>query len=269
MFFNHPRLRHVSLKLERAKVHATQLNDVVKAYIALNPYQVDTRRDPESRKLIYFVSSVLPPPDELPLLIGDAIQNLSTSLDHLAYQIVCNDTHDAPPKAHGIYFPISDDQKQYEASKVKKLLGATPHTVACFDAIKPYREGNENLWRLNRLNNIEKHRLLLTVGSQAAGIHLGQLMSSLLSGAALGNMATTMEGMNLYLNPADKGFPLQQGFELYIGQVDEQPNPKQQFRFELVFNEFGVAESLNVVETVSALVAEVETVVSRLAPLIQ
>ena len=94
-------------------------------------------------------------------------------------------------------------------------------------------------------------------------------MSNLLSGTALGNMATTMEGMNLYLNPADKGFPLQQGFELYIGQVDEQPNPKQQFRFELVFNEFGVAESLNVVETVSALVAEVETVVSRLAPLIQ
>ena len=78
-----------------------------------------------------------------------------------------------------------------------------------------------------------------------------------------------MESTNVYINPADKGFPLQSGFELYIGQVDEPPNPKQQFRFELVLNEPGVAEGAKLVDTVAALVATVEGVASELAPLLK
>lgn len=263
------RLRHVLLKLERAKVHAAHLNEAVQAFFATNPYRVGTKHDPASRKLVYFISDVQPTPDQLSLLVGDALQNLSTALDHLAYQIVCRDTNDAPPNPRGIYFPIADDQSRYDAAKQTKLFGATPAAIACFDALKPYRGGNDLLWQLARLNNIEKHRLLLTVGSQAAGIHLGQLMSGLFSKSMPAEMVTAMESMNVYINPADKGFPLQSGFELYIGQVDEPPNPKQQFRFELVLNEPGVAEGAKLVDTVAALVATVEGVASELAPLLK
>ena len=36
--------------------------------------------------------------------------------------------------------------------------------VDAIDAIKPYKGGNDTLWRLHGLNNIDKHRLLITVG---------------------------------------------------------------------------------------------------------
>jgi hypothetical protein len=87
---------------------------------------------------------------------------------------------------------------------------------------------------LYRLNNIEKHRLLLTVGSQAAGIHLGQMMAPHLASSGFPAEAIAMiEKMDTYLMPADKGFPLKEGFELYIGAVDEKPNSQQKFRFQV------------------------------------
>jgi len=262
------RLRHVSLKVERAKTHAVELGAALHRFFASTPYVVGTKHHPETRKLIYFVAAVRPAPDELPLLAGDAIQNLSTALDHLAYQIVCKDTADVPPNPRGIYFPIADDLGAYEASKARKLQGATVATLNRFDALRPYRGGNDNLWRLARLNNIEKHRLLFTVGSQAAGVHLGQNMAALLPEGFAPQMASAMQSMNLYLIPADKGFPLQPGFELFIGQADEAPNPKQEFRFELVLNEPGIAEGMNLLDTVNALVIEVERVVHELSPLL-
>jgi hypothetical protein len=52
--------------------------------------------------------------------------------------------------------------------------------------------------------------------------------------------------MNVFLNPADKGFPLQPGFELYIIAPDEEPNPKLGFRFAVALDEPGVvAETMN------------------------
>jgi hypothetical protein len=111
------------------------------------------------------------------LIAGDAIQNLMSTLDHLAYQIVCSDTADNPPKPDRIYFPISDDAAKYERIKRGKIEGARQETFDAIDTLKPYKGGNDLLWSLHKLNNIEKHRLLLTVGSQAAGVNIGQLMA--------------------------------------------------------------------------------------------
>lgn len=263
------RIRHVSLKIDRAKVHAAALREAIREFFSALPYKVGVKHDPNTRKLIYFVTEAQVAPDSLALLAGDTIQNLATALDHLAYQLVCKDTGDAPPKSWRIYFPIGDDQAEYDKSKGRKLEGASPKTIARIDAVRPYRGGNDALWRLSCLNNIEKHRLLFTVGSQAAGIHLGQLMSRLVARSMPPDVAEGLAKMDVYLNPADKGFPLQPGFELYIGQVDEVPDPKQQFRFQLALHEPGVAEGLPIIETIDELISTVDTVTKDLASLLQ
>ncbi len=72
--------------------------------------------------------------------------------------------------------------------------------------------------------------------------------------------------MNVFLNPADKGFPLKAGFELYIGAVDEKPNPKQQFQFSVALSEPGITEGKALLETVHQLTTLVEGIVGALAP---
>ncbi len=260
------RLRHVTLKIKRAKEHVADLERQLRAFLDSGPYKVGAKHDPQTRKLIYYVTSAEPIPDCLPLVAGDAIQNLMSALDHLAYQIVCSDTGDNPPNPNWIYFPVADDAAKYEAKKRRKIEGARQETLDAIDALKPYKGGNDLLWALYRLNNIEKHRLLLTVGSQAAGINLGQLMASHLGGAFPAEAVAAFESMNVFLNPADKGFPLTAGFELYIGAVDEKPNPKQQFRFNVALSESGIIDGKPLLETVHQLTALVEGIATALTP---
>jgi len=260
------RLKHITQKTKRAREHIAELDRQLHAFFDNSPYKVGARRDSQTRKLIYYVTDAQPIPDCIPLIAGDAIQNLMSALDHLAYQIVCSDTGDNPPNPNWIYFPIADDVSKYEDKKHGKMAGASQETFDAIDAVQPYKGGNDSLWALYRLNNIEKHRLLLTVGSHAAGIHLGQLMAHQFRDTFPAEAAAAFESMNVYLNPADKGFPLKAGFELYIGAVDEQLNPKQQFRFEVALNETGIIEGKPLLETVTGFAVQVESIVTTLTP---
>ncbi len=199
-------------------------------------------------------------------IAGDVLQNLMSALDHLAYQIVCNDTEDCPPNPNWIYFPIADDSQKYEAKKLGKIKGAKKETVDVIDAIQPYQEGNELLWALYRLNNIDKHRLLITVGSQAGGINLGQLMAHGVRSEWSSEACKRLESMNIFINPANKGFPLDVGFPLYIGGVGEEVNPILQFRFEIALNEPGIIEGKPLLEILHQLTKMVEDIIEILTP---
>ena len=148
------RLKHVTLKMKRAKEHITALGQELNTFLESDPYKVGSKHDPETRKLVYYVTAVESVPDRLSLIAGDAIQNLMSTLDHLAYQLVCNETGDPPPNPDKIYFPIAIDEAKYDVIKHKKMKGASQKTFDMIDAIKPYKGGNDPLWTLYRLNNI-------------------------------------------------------------------------------------------------------------------
>ena len=78
-----------------------------------------------------------------------------------------------------------------------------------------------------------------------------------------------LQGMTQFLMPADKGFPLTPGFELYIGGPDEPINPSLQFRFEVVLNEPGIAEGKPLSDAVRDITERVEAVVTTLTPLLK
>lgn len=259
----------ITSKIKRAKDHATELERQLRAFFDTNPYKVATKHDPQTRKLIYYVASADPIPECVPLIAGDAIQNLMSALDHLAYQIVCSDTSDNPPNPNWIYFPIADDAAKYGAKKTGKMEGAQPQTFAAIDALKPYKGGNDLLWALYRLNNIEKHRLLLTVGSQAAGVNVAQDMARRAGSSFPPEALAALESMRLFLIPTDRGFPLKKGFELFTGAVDEKPDPKQEFRFEVALNEPGIIEGKPILETVHQFTALVEGIVVALMRLLK
>jgi hypothetical protein len=69
--------------------------------------------------------------------------------------------------------------------------------------------------------------------------------------------------------PADKGFPLKPGFELYIGAPGEEPDPKQQFRFDVAISEPGIVESKSLLQTLHQLTTLVEGIVAALIPLLK
>ena len=104
------------------------------------------------------------------------------------------------------------------------------------------------------------------MGSQAAGVNLGQMMSNHFKDAFSDKAFTPF---NLFIMPADKGFPLKPGSELYIGAVDEKVDPKQQFKFIVVLDELGIIDGKPLLETVKQLLALVDGIVSTLTPRLQ
>ena len=265
------RLRQVTLKVERAKCHVADLDREVRAFIDGNPYGVGIKRDPNSRKLIYYVTSVSDTPDKLPLIAGDAIQNLSSALDHLAYQLVCSDTDDLPPNPNWIYFPIQDTPEKYEAKQRGKIEGARQETIDAIDLLKPYKGGNDPLWMLYRLNNIEKHRLLITVGSMFQSLDLGAHVSAMATkfiaaqpGATFNPMA--FPSFSAFFKPSDVLFPLKAGDELFIDAVDAEPNENLKFRFNVALYEPQIVEAQSILETLHQLTTLVEGIVTALIP---
>jgi hypothetical protein len=261
------RLRHVTSKVERAKKHISDLQVVLSAFLQSEPYKISAKHYPKTRKLVYYVADAKPIPSDLALIAGDIVQNLMSALDHLAYQLVCSDTDDAPPNPDWIYFPIRNSLSEYEARKNGKMQGAKPETFAAIDLLKPYKGGNDLLWSLYRLNNIEKHRLLFTVGCRSM-VNIGGMIAPHMAkdGALAGFTAASIATFFGHLWIGDSSFPLEAGSELYIGAPDEEIDPNLKFRFDVAFNEAGVSEGKPILETLHQLTTLVEGIIGALMP---
>jgi hypothetical protein len=192
-----------------------------------------------------------------------------SSLDHLAYQLVCSDTGDAPPNPNWIYFPIADDAEKYEAKKQGKIEGAVQDTFAAIDALKPYKGGNDLLWILYRLNNVEKHRLLITVGSMLQSVNLGALMQPIMEKAIAADPNHPLRGakipvLDAFFKPIDVLFPLKAGDELLIDAPDAEVNENLSFRFNVALYEPKIVEAQSLLEMLHQLTTLVEGIVAAL-----
>ncbi len=91
--------------------------------------------------------------------VGDIAHNLRTALDHL----MC---HLLTIAGSGITtrdcFPISKDNTSYEFRRAAIVNRVRPEVIEALDKLKPYKGGNDPLWRVHELNRIDKHRALFT-----------------------------------------------------------------------------------------------------------
>ena len=254
------RLELISVKIQRAQEHLASLSSEVRAYLESQPYEVAAKRNPETRRLIYFVAGVRPTPRRLSALLGDTIQNLRSALDHLAFQLVSVATGKFPT-TH-VYFPVADDHSKYIKQRRRQLKGAAPAAIAAVDGLKPYKGGNDEIWLLHKLNIIDKHRALITAGSAFRsvniGAHLSREMQKHLSASPMSDKFADMPALDLFLRPTDRLFPLKAGDELFIDGPDAEPNGKLEFRFDVSFGEQGLAFGAPIIETLASLVKLVE-----------
>jgi hypothetical protein len=156
----------LTAKLKRAEEHIFNLREFWSGFIDAGAYPILSQDVPDRSYRLYYLGSVEAIPADVPLIIGDAIQNLRSALDHLAYRLACIGKQSSGPFKR-IYFPIGDDPQKFEAGirAIKQCL--TPAAVKALTEIKAYPRGDgEIFWQINCLNNIDKHRLLLTVTSQ-------------------------------------------------------------------------------------------------------
>jgi hypothetical protein len=177
--------RSFELKMWRASVHLHQLEREVTSWIEMALKTVDEQPDPEGSG--YYAAWVTPPaPDHasLSLLAGDCLQCMRAALDHLALELAATFTIPMTDEIEeSSEFPIVGDldrqgqsgtgPRRWRDGARRRVAGADPLAQAAIERLQPYQRGEsfeeDLLWRLGRLNNIDKHRTLHVVGMAMEG----------------------------------------------------------------------------------------------------
>jgi hypothetical protein len=254
----------IQAKRDRAKKQLDELKAESKAFFASNPYQIETKRDPQTKRCVYFLSHVAETPISIACICGDVVHNLRSTLDHIAHQLVLSNKQ-LPTRFTS--FPVGDDASKYASSKSQKVEGMSKVAIGAIDALKPYKAGNDPLWQLSKLDNVDKHRTLITVGSAFRSFDSTAFMQA--------SMAKLMAERGrpepprfppVFLMPKDRLFPLKAGTEIFTDLPGSEPNKDATFQFELAFEEpeADLRNGVPIEETLSTMMREVEATFTHL-----
>ena len=111
------------------------------------------------RAFSVFAQMLKPLPDDLPLIVGDALHNLRDCLDHLIFAISRKNPTLTAADEESVSFPIWDWAVKLDAQPIRFLNWPATAEV-CYLAPEPTHLPNSEhpLWLLNKMNNRDKHR---------------------------------------------------------------------------------------------------------------
>jgi hypothetical protein len=160
------RIDGVRAKIKRAKKHIDEFESLADSYIHGDFCTIGAKPKHYPGNLVIYVTRIDPIPEDIPLIFGDAVHNLRSALDHLAWQLV--EAGGGTP-SKDTYFPISKTPEGYKSAigkgDIDKMpLGAEKELAL----VQPYATGDNTLWHLHKLDIADKHRLVITCAHVAA-----------------------------------------------------------------------------------------------------
>lgn len=148
-------LSSANLKLERGNELAAEVLGILVREGASLQAAIDQGGPGVSTSLAFRTCE----PIRLVALAADALHNFRGALDHMIYAVI---THEGIGRAETSAFPIADDLSGFEQVLAHRLRGASSRLQQFVAKQCPYRVGGDQLlWALHALNNIDKHRRLV------------------------------------------------------------------------------------------------------------
>jgi hypothetical protein len=106
-----------------------------------------------------------PIPATIVMIAGDVLNNLRSTLDHLAQQLYLVGSGGSTFRDQ-TSFPIAETPKKFKSVLRGKVEGTRQDAIDAIRALEPYTGGKgADLWTFHRLNNIDKHRMILTLST--------------------------------------------------------------------------------------------------------
>ena len=154
-------------KWRRGNLHAESFNEQARAFLEEKPYAVSVEAEPERGKYVYRISVRQDFPSEtLEPILGDAVHNYRSALDHVAWQLaVANDpSHRSSLNDRFTSFPIFTDGKQYRTLGRGRTKRMGVQAQALIEQMQPYQGPDPERHVasvLQELDNGDKHKGIL------------------------------------------------------------------------------------------------------------
>lgn len=233
-------------KLKWAKKHIQKLNALIESYRAAEPYTMVVHQKAEG---IFGVIVVLnDPPEDIPFVIGDAVHNMWSALDHA----ICGIVRSVNGNAKGVQFPFAKNAECLERTvKERHIARAGEKVVAEIESLRPYRGGDPAIIGLHDLDVEDKHRRIITVSKYAG---------------TPSQRVTDEAGNEVFSAPFNPLTGLENGKEVFLGPRLGNLKLGQNIKiaFEIMFGD-GTFEGRPVIGTLCDLVPIVDGMIDRLA----
>ena len=169
-----PSLDGVRLKLARAREHQSTAQATAEAFrdrFRAEPYPVVSEIDPQTGEKRWRIDRDLPaPPPELAIIVGDALYNFRSALDHLVWQLVLANGEE-PTRDNA--FLIAATTQSFGRWADTRFKGVAAPARAVLDWYQPcfahHRYWGPDLLLLETLGNIDKHRRLNVLTASTSG----------------------------------------------------------------------------------------------------
>jgi hypothetical protein len=173
--------RTCRLKLQRAREHADAIKVLAEQLFRIEanqPVIAIREMGPKDEYAIYVarMPELSDAFDRVSLVLGDAIHNLRSSLDHLVFQLAIAHTSGVLNDERGIRFPIAANQASFEKAAGRALKALSAAHITIIESFQPYHPYQARLQyseqmgghfhplaKLQELSNRDKHRQALGV----------------------------------------------------------------------------------------------------------
>ena len=261
------RIELIQAKLERAYKHISDIDAAIRLFFESSPYVIVAKQDQQTGDYVSYVESVRDVPADVPLIAGDAINNIRSALDHLAWQLVLSAGNIPGPSTS---FPIFDSATEYETRSERKVKGMRQAAIDAIGALKPYKTENRLLWQLHRLDIIDKHRMVVTTGS---ALKASTIMPSVRDKLLEALMARRLPGEPIPDYKSLRGRPHVINYALKKGDIihrvpESDMEDDAKFAFEIAFAESKVAEGESVIQTLYQFFKLADQIVAGFEPML-
>jgi hypothetical protein len=150
------------LKIERANQHIAELDATLLRFFQTKPYRVLSDFDEKFGVYGLRVEMGGSIPPQVGVIIGDVVHNLRSALEHVASDVMAAALgNEARSRS---YFPMHEERENLVDTINKGEIHAHFPEVAdaILNLVKPFKRGNNLLWLVGKLWNIDKHRLPIT-----------------------------------------------------------------------------------------------------------
>jgi hypothetical protein len=163
-------------KLRRAEEHLIAVQNEIAWFLNEKPYRIREEREVDGTEHAFYIDIERPIPHRLSLIVGDCLQTLRSSLDHLAWVFRTKDGR--------VYFAIRKGapvaNKRGTGDSLDSEIGPVRDDArALIKALQPHTRGDterDPLWVLNELARVDRHQSLHLLGavSQSTTFSIGK-----------------------------------------------------------------------------------------------
>ena len=249
-------LAGVYAKIERAGEHVDNLRNALKSFGDENPQKIRPEYNVDSRKLSLVIADAKRLPPNIGILIGECLYQQRSALDHLIWKLI-EWAGNKPPAKSG--FPIFTTPEGYKTRSGAMIKGLSASAEKRIRSLQPFNRGaaaqNDSLWKLQELNNTDKHRLLIVTRT---------FLSGGISDLGLYPPIHLRAGAFVYLSTR---MPIENGNVLASFETAQRiVQVRAKLPIEIVFKEIGSTKNEPVIPLLTQLTGQVRDIVSSFLP---